>query len=339
MKLFLINLIFKIFQKVQLLLQHCSERHLWVESIYTCSSCTPKVSTVYFCDILQGIPHKPQVWRPRWKIAQSLSCRSSDLLRPERDHLHFPYLSSAANRVFSSHHLRTSIIPNPSASKYFFIVFTAQKKGWFKKPLSSRLPSAPLSKTPNNFLKTQPALPSLAATVFSCSSSSSFFLYSFRRYSSGSIPASCSSAMALSSRRRLRALCTFRAVMYRVNSLKPSSLHVSTSQIFLTSLLLSTWGKKTKPDIFSRSSTLTWKSVSWWLKPMGSFGTTKAPRTRGSEDVLLLLARITLYRWDGTATSSFPITCQRKRTVTATDHTITELFWSGNTFKIIKCNH
>lgn len=159
---------------------------------------------------------------------------------------------------------------------------------------------------------TQPAFPSLAATCFSCSSSS-FFLWSFRRYSSGSIPASLNSDMAFSNRCNVRALCTFRAVMYNVNSLKPISLQVSTSQIFWTSLVLSTWGKKTKPDIFSRSSIFTWNSVSRWLKPMGLFGTTKAPSTKGSVDVLLRLARITLYRWDGTATSSFPITCQKEK--------------------------
>lgn len=233
---------------------------------------------------------------------------------PERGHFHFPYLRTAANHVCASCYTRMNITPNPSASKCFFIIFTVQRRVThgvlcvcLQLPFQSTKPQR------SSWTSTQPAFLSLAATWFSCSSSSSFFLRSFRRYSSGSIPASRSSDMAFSNRCNVRALCTFRAVMYNVNSLKPISLQVSTSQIFLTSLVLSTWGKKTKPDIFSRSSILTSNSLSWWLKPMGLFGTTKAPSTKGSVEVLLRLARITLYRWDGTATSSFPITCQKEK--------------------------
>lgn len=214
---------------------------------------------------------------------------------PERGHFHFPHLSTAANHVCASCYMRMNVIPNPSASKCFFIVFVIQKRIIHTAPVFA-FALAPLQSTKpqtSPWTRTQPAFPSLAAACFSCSSSS-FFLWSFRRYSSGSIPASLNSDMAFSNRCNVRALCTFRAVMYNVNSLKPISLQVSTSQIFLTSVVLSTWGKKTKPDIFSRSSIFTWNSVSWWLKPMGSFGTTKAPSTKGSVDFLLRLARITL---------------------------------------------
>lgn len=129
MKYFLINLIFKIFQEVQLLLQHCSERHSWAEFHLNMFQLYSQGATVYFCDI------------PRRDSTQTLSLTSQlenstkpflevqwYLLRPERGHLHFPYLSSAANHVFASCNTRTSIIPNPLASKYFFIVFTIQKK-------------------------------------------------------------------------------------------------------------------------------------------------------------------------------------------------------------------
>lgn len=126
-----------------------------------------------------------------------------------------------------------------------------------------------------------------------CKSSRFLSKYILFKYSSGEIPASLSSAMIFSSFAKDLTPFTLRPVMYNVKRSKSMSSQESSRQRFFTLQLLSSLGKKVRPDILSSSVRLTWYSFSWCLKLIGTFGTTKAPRASTSDE-WSLLTRITL---------------------------------------------